>query len=278
MFTPAEISSFNAALAHIAANRDALRISVAPGCAAAMTTLKIECRYIEPRTALVYGSRDFGYTEMKGFWQATCGLDHGFNAWTSGHNSAAAFRNLFKMMSLSATLGCKAIKVPMILSYPSEARKQAAAERKAAKANRFADALDRAATALDAEREAAPTIIGPAPELRAVDSLDDSLQMKVGGYSRIVCNNLANLTNRKNEIESICAAMSNAAEWPTLTASTVEIAVAAIGQYADQRGELSDYTSNNDGSIDGWGWDPECDCESEMTWRVCIRITNGGEA
>lgn len=267
MFTPAEISSFNAALAHIAANRDALRISVAPGCAAAMTTLKIECRYIEPRTTLVYGSRDFGYTEMKGFWQATCGLDHGFNAWTSGHNPAAAFRNLFKTMSLSATLGCKDIKVPMILSYPSEARKRAAAERKAAKANRFTDALDRAAT-----------VIGPAPELRAVDSLDDSLQMKVGGYSRIVCNNLANLTNRKNEIESICAAMSNAAERPTLTASTVEIAVAAIGQYADQRGELSDYTSNNDGSIDGWGWDPECDTESALSWRVCIQITNGGEA
>lgn len=262
MFTPAEISSFNAALAHIAANRDALRISVAPGCAAALTTLKIECRYIEPRTTLVYGSRDFKYTNMKGFWQATCGLDHGFNAWTSGHNSAAAFRNLFRTMSLSATLGCKDIKVPMILSYPSEARKRAAAERNAAKA----------------KREAAPTIIGPAPELRAVDSLDDSLQMKVGGYSRIVCNNLANLTNRKNEIESICAAMSNAADRPTLTASTVEIALAAIGQYADQRGELSDHAFENDGSIDGWGWDPDCDCESEMTWRVRIVITKGGEA
>lgn len=152
MFTPDQIASINAALAHIAANRDALRISVAPGCAKALTTLAIECRYIQPRSAVVYGSRDFGYTEMKGFYQATCGLDHGFDAWASGHNPAAAFRNLFKMMSASAALGYRDIKVPLILSHPSEARQQAAAERKAEKANRFADSLDRAATALDVER------------------------------------------------------------------------------------------------------------------------------
>lgn len=42
-----------------------------------------------------------------------------------------------------------------------------------------------------AKIQSAPTIIGPAPELRAVDSHDDSLQVQVGGYSRIVCNNLA---------------------------------------------------------------------------------------
>lgn len=90
--------------------------------------------------------------------------------------------------------------------------------------------------------------------------------------------NLTDLTNRANEIESICAAMRNAIEWPTLTASTVEIALAAIGQYADQRGELSDHAVENDGSIDGWGWDPDCDCESEMTWRVSIVIGNGGGA
>jgi hypothetical protein len=89
---------------------------------------------------------------------------------------------------------------------------------------------------------------------------------------------LTDLTNRANEIEAICTAMCNTLEWQTLTASTVEIALAAIGQYADQRGEICDYAFENDGAIDGWGWDPECDCESTMSWRVRIIITKGGAA
>jgi len=89
------------------------------------------------------------------------------------------------------------------------------------------------------------------------------------------------MRSRINEIDEIGRAITRTLsdnDIASCSASSVETALLAIDQYADQRGELSDYTSNNDGSLDAWGWDPECDCESAMTWRVCIRITNGGEA
>jgi len=84
--------------------------------------------------------------------------------------------------------------------------------------------------------------------------------------------------NRAEEIATFITSMNNPAKWTTLTASSVTIALSALRQYASNRGELYDTAIENDGSIDAWGWDPDCDSESEMTWRVRVRITKGGAA
>lgn len=133
MFTESHIQSINSALSHIAANRDALRLSTAPGCGQALQTLDIRCEYIAPRTYVEFGARVITQKTCKGSYQATCGLDHGFSACAFGHNPAAAFRNLFKMMRCSAHLSCRKIVVPLILSHPTEARAQEREARKAAK-------------------------------------------------------------------------------------------------------------------------------------------------
>jgi hypothetical protein len=80
---------------------------------------------------------------------------------------------------------------------------------------------------------------------------------------------------RTDEIESFLASMRNPAKWTTLTASSETIALSALRQYAVSRGEMHQFAIENDGSIDAWGWDPDCDSESEMTWRVRIRIKGG---
>jgi len=83
---------------------------------------------------------------------------------------------------------------------------------------------------------------------------------------------------RTDEIETLIASMRNPANWTTLTASSATIALSALRQYGVSRGEMHQFVFENDGSIDAWGWDPDCDSESEMTWRVRIRITKGGAA
>lgn len=155
MFTDSQIQSINAALSHIAANRDCLRISSSLRIADSLHTLAIRCDYIAPRTYVEFGARVSTEKTCKGSYQATCGLDHGFNACAFGHNPAAAFRNLFKMMRCSAYLSCRRISVPMILSHPTEALAQERAERKARREGKWHADLDRAATAIEAERKAA---------------------------------------------------------------------------------------------------------------------------
>jgi hypothetical protein len=83
---------------------------------------------------------------------------------------------------------------------------------------------------------------------------------------------------RADEIAAFIASMNNPSKWTTLTASSATIALSALRQYASNRGELWDTATENDGSVDAWGWDPDCDSESEMAWRVRIRITKGGAA
>jgi hypothetical protein len=81
------------------------------------------------------------------------------------------------------------------------------------------------------------------------------------------------LRNRIDEIDNIVQAMHNPARWTRLTASTAEIAITATEKYAELQGHLTDCATENDGSIDAWGWHPGDDSESEMIWRVRIAIT-----
>ena len=83
---------------------------------------------------------------------------------------------------------------------------------------------------------------------------------------------------RADEIAAFIASMNNPSKWTTLTASSATIALSALRQYASNRGELWDTATENDGSIDAWGWDPNCDNEDSMAWRVRVRITKGGAA
>ena len=85
------------------------------------------------------------------------------------------------------------------------------------------------------------------------------------------------LRNRIDEIDNIVQAMRNPARWTRLTASTAEIAITATEKYAELQGHLTDGATENDGSIDAWGWHPGDDSESEMIWRVRIAITEGAK-
>lgn len=83
--------------------------------------------------------------------------------------------------------------------------------------------------------------------------------------------------NRAEEIAAFIASMNNPSK-TTMTASSATIALSALRQYAINRGELWDTSTENDGSINAWGWDPNCDSDSKMAWRVRVRITKGGAA
>ena len=88
---------------------------------------------------------------------------------------------------------------------------------------------------------------------------------------------IATMRNRIDEIDNIVQAMRNPARWTRLTASTAEIAITATEKYAELQGHLTDCATENDGSIDAWGWHPGDDSESEMIWRVRIAITEGAK-
>ena len=88
---------------------------------------------------------------------------------------------------------------------------------------------------------------------------------------------IATMRNRIDEIDNIVYAMRNPARWTRLTASTAEIAITATEKYAELQGHLTDCATENDGSIDAWGWHPGDDSESEMIWRVRIAITEGAK-
>jgi hypothetical protein len=83
---------------------------------------------------------------------------------------------------------------------------------------------------------------------------------------------IATMRNRIDEIDNIVQAMRNPARWTRLTASTAEIAITATEAFAELQNHRTDCATENDGSIDAWGWDPDDDSESEMIWRVRIRI------
>lgn len=88
---------------------------------------------------------------------------------------------------------------------------------------------------------------------------------------------IGSMLKRIEEIDEIVQAMRNPARWTRLTASTAEIAITATEKYAELQGHLTDCATENDGSIDAWGWHPGDDSESEMIWRVCIAITEGAK-
>ena len=83
---------------------------------------------------------------------------------------------------------------------------------------------------------------------------------------------IATMRNRIDEIDNIVQAMRNPARWTRLTASEAEIAITATEKFAELNGHRTDCATENDGSIDAWGWHPGDDSESEMIWRVTIRI------
>ena len=92
---------------------------------------------------------------------------------------------------------------------------------------------------------------------------------------------IATIRTRVNECAEIALAIIAAIshdETAKCVASSVENAFLAIDHFATQRKESYDSTILNDGSVDAWGWDPDCDCESTMSWRATIRITKGGAA
>jgi hypothetical protein len=143
-------------------------------------------------------TRKAGYRWETPIFTAKCDIDCLY-CYAEGHTRLTAIRNLFKRIANSASWNARSLRVPLALSEPTKAAKQAKQERAERKVQANAEALrrrarewyaelDRAATAVEAER-AATTIIGPAPEFRAVDSHDDSKQVQIGGYSRIVCTN-----------------------------------------------------------------------------------------
>lgn len=156
----------------------------------AFACLGITVSYYASREYTEIGARKITRKVDRAHYEAECDIE-GLSVWARGATRAAALRNLFKALRNAATVNAPTLRVPLDLCEPTKARAQARAERKANADRAWQIALDRAATAVEAERAAAPTIISPAPELRAVDSHDDSLHMRVGGYSRIVCNNLA---------------------------------------------------------------------------------------
>ena len=84
---------------------------------------------------------------------------------------------------------------------------------------------------------------------------------------------IGSMLKRIEEIDEIVQAMRNPARWTRLTASTAEIGITATEKYAELNGHRTDCATENDGSIDAWGWNPGDDSESEMIWRVRIRIT-----
>lgn len=91
---------------------------------------------------------------------------------------------------------------------------------------------------------------------------------------------IATMRNRIDEIDNIVRAMLDPTQWNQLTASEAEIAITATEKYAEINGHLTDCATENDGSIDAWGWNLSEDCEiwrvrtaSEMIWRVRIAIT-----
>jgi hypothetical protein len=88
---------------------------------------------------------------------------------------------------------------------------------------------------------------------------------------------IATMRNRIDEIDNIVQAMRKPTQWTRLTASTAEIAITATEKYAELQGHQTDCATENDGSIDAWGWHPGDDSESEMIWRVRIRITEGAK-
>jgi hypothetical protein len=86
------------------------------------------------------------------------------------------------------------------------------------------------------------------------------------------------MRSRINEIDEIGRAITRTLgdnDIASCVASSVETALLAIDKYASSRGESHDSTTRNDGSIDAWGWDPDCDSEDSMSWRVTIRIGGG---
>ena len=161
--------------------------------------------------------------------EAFCTIDT-LDVKATGSNRLAALRNLFKAIRNAASLNAPTLRVPLVLCEPTKAKAEARAKREAERAADpkpwkvvQSDSIENIETVVShhsSERAAmrsvraeisrqnlhnrkyarflnysiradAPTIIGPAPELRAVDSHDDSLQVQVGGYALIVCNNLA---------------------------------------------------------------------------------------
>jgi hypothetical protein len=193
MLTPANLATIQSALDTLATiTRDNRAWKTEP-VAALLRSLAIKSYYCS--------------SARPAYYHAACDIV-GLDVTATGKTRLAALRGLFKALHNCTILNEQTITVPLALREPTKAQAQARAKRKAdlaeiervrarcaaVRAEREAKwhaELDRAATAVEAERAAAPNIIGPAPELRAVDSHDDSLQVQVGGYSRIVCNNLA---------------------------------------------------------------------------------------
>jgi hypothetical protein len=83
------------------------------------------------------------------------------------------------------------------------------------------------------------------------------------------------MRSRISEIDEIGRAITRTLgdnDIASCSASNVETALLAVERYAQERKEQYDNTTKNDGSIDAWGWDPDCDSEDSMSWRVTIRI------
>ena len=195
-FTPSQIEIINAALAEITKDRSRLRTAIGlrtatvSGIGGALATIHANCQYIARRDYTEFGARVSSRKAAPAHYEATCDLGHGLDCSASGHTPMAAYTNLFKALRVAAQRNEPRIVVPLVLSHPTEAAKQARAEREA-KANAealrrarewYAD-LDRAVTAIEAERAAAPTIIVAASHDAALDVKSEP--------TRIVCNNAA---------------------------------------------------------------------------------------
>jgi hypothetical protein len=228
MLTADNLATIQSALDTLAAIPSA-RLATTSAATVPLLDLHIKCYYCAPREYTEIGARKITRKVCSSQYEAVCDIDS-LDVSATGATRAAALRNLFKAIRNAASLNAPTLRVPLVLCEPTKAKAKARAEREAERAadpkpwkvvqNDSIENIETVVSRHASERAAmrsvraeisrqnlhnrkyarflnysiradAPTIIGPAPELRAVDSHDDSLQVQVGGYSLIVCNNLA---------------------------------------------------------------------------------------
>ena len=82
---------------------------------------------------------------------------------------------------------------------------------------------------------------------------------------------LRNRIDECDEIARIIISSMHVDATAQCVASSMENALLAVDHFATARGEQSDSTTTNDGTIDAWGWSDETP-DGEMSWRATIRI------
>lgn len=156
-----DIAKIQSALDTLAAIPSA-QLATSGAATVPLLNLYISVGYCAPREYSVIGARKITRKVSSGHYEAECEIDS-LDVFATGATRAAALRNLFKAIRNAAKINAPTLRVPLVLCEPTKAKAQARAERKANADRAWEIALDRAVTAVEAEREAATTVINPAP-------------------------------------------------------------------------------------------------------------------